>query len=123
MGHWPDPAATSHFEAPLFENELQIEGLDRRPIRESVGLGWRPGLASGLAIFSVRPRGAAHDALRDPTRSTAPGPTNPAQSYLALRSSLRIASSASMTSSFDARLFENDSFRLKALVGGRYANT
>jgi hypothetical protein len=54
-----------------------------------------------------------------PTAPSISGPAKRSAAYLVLRSSLRIASSASMTSSFDARLFENDSFRLNALVGGR----
>ena len=46
-----------------------------------------------------------------------------AEAHLAFRRSRRIASSASITSSREARLLLKLSFRLNALVGGRNANT
>ena len=67
--------------------------------------------------------GEMMDSLTRAMRCAEPLPAAPEQCYLVFRSSRRICSSASITSSRDTRLRAKLSFRLNCLVGGRNANT
>lgn len=82
-----------------------------------------PLLGSGRALHAGTCLSLRRSWRQEFVERNAVGPEAPTTSYFDFLRSRMIASSASITSSRLARLFAKLILRLKAFVGGRYANT